>query len=213
MHIVLSSAYNAPIQYYTKFLLGYPVIIEQNDTYIKQTYRNRCIINTSEGTMSLSVPVVYSAKERTKTKDVIISEHDNWQHTHWNAIISAYNSSPFFEYYKDDFEQFYTNKFMSLVEYNDKLLRLTLSLLKMEDASFSYSSEYVEDADILDYRESINPKKGYKDDALFKPARYYQLFTDRQAFNENMSILDLLFNMGNESLLVLLDSIPEGVRR
>lgn len=209
MKIVLSTAYNAPIQYYTKFLLGYPVIIEQYDTYIKQSYRNRCIINTADSSMSLSIPVNYSSKDRTKTKDVTIADHANWQHVHWNAIISAYNSSPFFEYYKDDFEKFYTNKFQSLLDYNDQLLRLTLSLLRIDDSIISYSSEYIESNDILDYREVIHPKRGFDDDKLFKVTDYYQLFSDKNGFNPNMSILDLLFNMGNESILILLDSIAK----
>ena len=151
MSIILSSAYHAPIQYYTKFLCNTSVIIEQNETYIKQSYRNRCVINTADGAMPLSVPVVFSASERTKMKDVGISEHDNWQHTHWNAIVSAYNSSPFFEYYRDDYEM----------------------------------------------------------DSSFYPTPYYQTFGAKNEFIPNLSILDLLFNMGNESLLVLLSSIKE----
>lgn len=207
MAIVLSSAYHAPIQYYSKLLLDHHIIIEQCDTYIKQSYRNRCVINTADGPMSLSIPVVFSASERTKTKDVLISDHANWQHTHWNAIVSAYNSSPFFEYYRDDFERFYTNRCKYLVDFNDQLLRLTLSLLKIDDPSITYSSEYVQDENMIDCRELIHPKRSYSDDVHFKPAVYYQLFSDKNGFNANMSILDLLFNMGNESLLVLSDSI------
>lgn len=209
MHIVLSSAYNAPIQYYTKFLLGHPVIIEQCDTYVKQSYRNRCVINTADGPMALSIPVVFSASERTKTKDVMISDHDKWQHTHWNAIISAYNSSPFFEYYKDDFERFYATKFRYLIDYNNELLRLTLSLLKMDPPSIIYSDSYVESGELMDYRELIHPKRIYSNDENFVITNYYQLFRDKNGFNPNMSILDLLFNMGNESLLVLLNSIAK----
>ncbi len=211
MSIILSSAYHAPIQYYTKFLCNTPVIIEQNETYIKQSYRNRCLINTADGAMPLSVPVVFSASERTKMKDVGISEHDNWQHTHWNAIVSAYNSSPFFEYYRDDYEKFYTSKFDNLLDFNNELLRLTLSLLKIDIPEIRYSENYIDHLsdDDLDYRELIHPKKGWQMDSSFYPTPYYQTFGDKNGFIPNLSILDLLFNMGNESLLVLLSSIKE----
>lgn len=207
--IILSSAYHAPIQYYTKFLLDTPVIIDQYETYVKQSYRNRCLINSANGAMPLSVPVVYSAKERTKMKDVAISGHDNWQHTHWNAIVSAYNSTPFFEYYRDDFERFYTGKFDGLLHFNDQLLRLTLSLLKIDAPKITYSTDYVNrlSADDMDYREMIHPKKGCAADTLFVPQRYYQVFEEKHGFVPNLSILDLLFNMGNEGLLVLLQSM------
>lgn len=209
MSIILSSAYNAPIQYYTKFLLGQPIIIDQCETYMKQSYRTRCTIHAADGAMSLSVPVEYSASERTKTKDVLISDHGNWQHTHWNAIVSAYNSTPFFEYYRDDYEKFYTAKYESLIDFNDKLLRLTLSNLNIDIPEISYTTEYLNllaDTD-LDYRQSIHPKRGYADDNKFIAREYYQIFSDKNGFIPNLSILDLLFNMGNESLLVLKDSL------
>lgn len=211
MSIILSTAYNAPIQYYTKFLLGQPIVIEQHDTYIKQSYRNRCTIHSTDGAMSLSVPVSYSSKEKTKTKDVLISDHGNWQHTHWNAIISAYNSTPFFEYYRDDYEKFYTSKFDSLVHFNDELLRLTLSHLNIELPQIKYSEEYVDiiSSSDIDCREIIHPKRSFDLDNLFVAREYYQIFGDKNGFIPNMSILDLLFNMGNESLLVLMDSIQD----
>lgn len=209
MSILLSSAYNAPIQYYTKFLLNQDIVIEQCETYLKQSYRNRCIINATDGPMALSVPVVYSASDRTKMKDVLISDHGNWAHTHWNAIVSAYNSTPFFEYYKDDYESVYLQEHLNLVDFNDKLLRLTLSNLKIQEPIIRYSDQYcdlVSDND-LDYRELIHPKRLSSMDEHFVVREYYQIFSDKNGFNPNLSILDLLFNMGNESLLILQDSI------
>lgn len=206
MNILLSSAYLAPVQYYSKFLMGKSIIIEQYDTYIKQTYRNRCVINATDGAMPLSIPVIYSAKERTKVKDVLISEHDNWQHTHWNAIVSAYNSTPFFEYYADDYEKFYLNKYDSLLHFNDELLHLTLSHLNVEIPKIEYSQSYIEIGG-SDYRELIHPKRRWEEDSHFHPEIYYQVFQDKHGFLPNMSILDLLFNMGNESIFVLQKSI------
>lgn len=211
MSIILSTAYHAPIQYYTKFLLNTPVIIEQNDTYIKQSYRNRCVINAADGAMPLSIPVVFSAKERTKVKHVGISDHDNWQHTHWNAIVSAYNSTPFFEYYRDDFEKFYSSKFDNLLQFNDESLRLILSLLNIDVPKISYSDNYIDQLsdENVDYRELIHPKKDWRLDSAFYPKKYYQIFEEKHGFIPNLSILDLLFNMGNESILVLLSSIKK----
>lgn len=209
MSIILSSAYNAPIQYYTKFLLRQTIIIDQCETYLKQSYRNRCIIHTTDGAMPLSVPVEYSASKRTKTKDVLISDHGNWQHTHWNAIVSAYNSTPFFEYYRDDYEALYKSKYTNLIDFNAKLLHLTLSNLNIDVPQISYSDQYIaslSDTDI-DYRNTIHPKHDYASDSKFVAREYYQIFADRNGFIPNLSILDLLFNMGNESLLVLNDSI------
>lgn len=209
MRIILPSAYHAPIQYYTKFLLDAPVVIEQYDTYIKQTFRNRCQINAADGPMALSIPVEYSSREKTVVKDVRISDHGNWQHTHWNAILSAYNSTPFFEYYRDDFERFYTSKFNYLIDFNEELLHLTLSLLKIDVPKISLSERYVDQLlkSDLDYRDSIHPKKDWQEDTLFTAKKYYQVFQDKHGFIPNLSILDLLFNIGNESLLILLQSI------
>lgn len=209
MSIILSTAYNAPIQYYTKFLFNQPIVIEQYDSYIKQTYRTRCSIHSTDGAMSLSIPVSYSSQEKTKTKDVLISDHGNWQHTHWNAIVSAYNSTPFFEYYRDDYEKFYRNKYESLLHFNDELLRLTLSNLNVDVPQISYTNEYLSElsSEDVDYRETIHPKRDYEQDKQFVAREYYQIFSDKNGFIPNLSILDLLFNMGNESLLVLKDCI------
>ena len=99
MNIYLSSAYLAPIQYYAKFVQGDRIFIEQNENYTKQSYRNRSMIVSANGPIPLSIPVVHSSSEKILTKDIRIADHGNWQHMHWNAIVSAYNSTPFFEYF------------------------------------------------------------------------------------------------------------------
>lgn len=209
MSIILSTAYHAPIQYYAKFMMGQPIIIEQNDTYTKQSYRNRCLINSADGALALSVPVSYSSSEKTKTKDVVISQHGNWQHMHWNAIVSAYNPTPFFEYYRDDYEKFYTNTYSSLLEFNDQLLRLTLDNLNIKAPEIVYSDSYIDGKDMLDYRELIHPKRSIQEDSEFQLKTYYQVFQEKHGFVPNLSILDLLFNMGNESILILKKSINQ----
>ena len=209
MTTYLTSAYLAPVQYYTKFVVDQEIVIEQNDNYVKQTYRNRCSIVSANGPISLSIPVVHSSSEKIMTKDIRIAEHGNWQHMHWNAIISAYNSTPFFEFYMDDFYPFFHKKINFLFDFNIELHSLLLKLLNVETPDIIFTEKYktnFSDGE-LDMRETIHPKKDWKTDPDFHPSPYYQVFDQKYGFTENMSIIDLLFNMGNESLIVLKNSI------
>ena len=101
--VLLSTAYLAPVEYYTKLLAYDRIRIEQYDHYQKQTYRNRCTIASPSGPLALTVPTVKPSTLKCFTRDIRISDHGNWRHLHWNALESAYNHTPFFEYYKDDF--------------------------------------------------------------------------------------------------------------
>ena len=111
MTVYLSSAYLAPVEYYTKLLAYDQIYIEQHDHYTKQTYRNRCTIAAPDGELALSIPTVKPDTPKCPMRDIRISDHGNWRHLHWNAIESAYNHTPFFEYYKDDFRPFYEKKY------------------------------------------------------------------------------------------------------
>lgn len=208
MNIYLSSAYLAPIQYYAKFVQVDHIFIEQNENYTKQSYRNRSMIVSANGSIPLSIPVVHSSSEKILTKDIRIADHGNWQHMHWNAIVSAYNSTPFFEYYQDDFYPFYHKKYSFLFDFNEELRVLILGLLNIELPVIEYTSEYktaFEDHE-LDMRDVIHPKKDLSLDHSFMSIPYYQVFEQKLGFVENMSIVDLLFNMGNESQLILNNS-------
>lgn len=210
MNIYLSSAYLAPVQYYTKFLLAKNVFIEQNDNYVKQTYRSRCSIISANGEIPLSIPVEHSSKEKIQMKDIRIAEHGNWQHMHWNAIISAYNSTPFFEYYQDDFYPFYHKPYRFLFDFNEEMRSLILRLLNLDIPNIDYTDQYKVDFSQgeIDLRDTIHPKKDWSLlDASFSPVPYYQVFAPKFGFIPNVSIIDLLFNMGNESELVLEKSI------
>lgn len=208
MSIILSTAYNAPIQYYSKLLMNKPVIIDIYEHFVKQSYRNRCIICSADGLLPLSIPVIYSSREKTLTKDVRIAYDTNWQHMHWNALLSSYNSTPFFEYYADDYRILYENQFKYLLDFNQELFRLTCDNLNLDVSSISLSKVYKEiNLDDVDYRSLINPKVETTKDKTFKNINYYQIFANKYGFQSNVSILDLLFNMGNESIFVLQDSI------
>lgn len=206
--VFLSSAYLAPVEYYTKLYYADKVYVERFDHYMKQTYRNRCIIASPEGPLSLSIPTEKSEQPKILMKDVRVSNHGNWRHVHWNALEAAYGNSPFFEFYVDDFRPFYEKKYEYLYDYNEALCELVCNLIDIHPnitGTDDYKMEFA--GHEKDYRDIIHPKKEYKEaDKLFHPFPYYQVFKEKFGFLPNLSIVDLLFNMGPESLSVLRDS-------
>ncbi|MDR1729366.1 MAG: WbqC family protein [Prevotellaceae bacterium] len=195
----LSSSYLAPVSYYRQIAGSESVIIEKHDNYIKQTYRNRCRIATSNGIMDLSVPVQKS-EAKCQMKDVRIAYSDNWQQAHWRAIESAYGSSPFFEYYRDDFEPFFEQKTEFLIDLNAALQALVLKLIDIA-APVSFTTGYKDSfsGNESDLRDFFHPKKEYQPG--LKP--YYQVFDRKFGFQKDLSIIDLLFNMGPEAVFIL----------
>ncbi|GAP73489.1 hypothetical protein SAMD00024442_99_4 [Candidatus Symbiothrix dinenymphae] len=197
---LMTSAYLAPIDYYMQLNRASSVIVEGWDNYVKQTFRNRCVIATANGLQTLSIPIEKPGTAKCLTRDIRIAEHGNWRNLHWNAIVSAYRSSPFFDYYEDDFRPFYATRQGFLVDFNEQLEQLVCSLLGIEP-KITHSSVYLTATpSTIDLREAIHPKKPPVN-AVFKP--YYQVFATRNGFQPNLSIIDLLFNMGNEAVLFL----------
>ena len=211
MQALLSSAYFGPIQWYQKLYRYDRVLIEAHDSFIKQTYRNRCLIATTSGTQALTLPIEHGQADGGMTgkclmKDVHISDHGNWRRLHWNAIASAYGESPFFEYYADDLRPFFEKRWTFLYDFNMEICATVCSLIGLEP-SIEPTAEYIPADDprlaaVDDFRDAIRPKHPLPD-ADFSPRRYYQVFERKHGFIPNLSILDLLFNMGNESLLFL----------
>jgi hypothetical protein len=198
--LILSTAYLAPVEYYRQMYNSVRTVIEKQDNYVKQTYRNRCIIASANGLQTLSIPVVKPDSPKCATRDIRIAEHGHWRHLHWNALVSAYNSTPYFEYYADDFQPFYEKPQGFLFDFNESLRELICSLLDIAP-SISCSDEYmIPAAEDTDLREAIHPKKENRS-CDFKP--YYQVFESKYGFLANLSIVDLLFNMGPESIMYL----------
>lgn len=203
--IILSTAYLAPVSYYRQ-LHNNTVTIEQHCNYQKQSYRNRCNIVTPTGSMALTIPVEKSSLDNRHTCNTQIAHNTPWATLHWRAIMAAYNSSPFFEYYVDDiypiFERATSYKY--LFDFNETLRQTICQLLNI-DSKITYSQEYIEaKIDDIDLRDTIHPKrKIYQEEKLLP---YYQVFSNRCGFVKDQSIIDLLFNMGNESVFLLKDT-------
>ena len=202
MTALLSASYFGPVQWYQK-LYRYPsVLIEQYDSYQKQTYRNRCLIATSNGVQALTVPVERPAGgfHSVAFKDVRVSDHGNWRHLHREALRSAYSDSPFFLFYADDILPLFDLHSHFLIDYDMEICRVVCRLIDISPC-VSLTSHYMP-ACPADFRDVISPKHPLPDDD-FSPAPYYQVFSQRIGFQPNLSILDLLFNMGPEAVFYL----------
>ena len=201
------SAYLAPVSYFAALYSCRKAYIERYDHYMKQTYRNRCVIASADGPLALTIPVEKSSEGKCAMKDIRVSEHGNWRHVHRNAFVAAYKQSPFFDYYADEFNAFFDRKYEFLYDFNMELTQWLCEQIDIQPELVP-TSEYMDAGEgILDLREAIHPKKSAVDMTSFcRPVSYYQVFDSRHGFQPDLSIVDLLFNMGPESLLVLRDS-------
>ena len=203
---LLQTTYFGPIQWYQKLYRYNHCLIEQYDSFQKQTYRNRCVIATANGTQALTVPVESDKREvisdKQAVKDVRISDHNQWRRVHWNALQSAYSESPFFEYYADDLRPFFEKKYEFLIDFNENIRQKICELIDIHP-NVEYTSEYISRLSSLDdFRDVINAKHP-KPDTDFEAKAYWQVFQHKHGFQPNLSILDLLFNMGPESIFYL----------
>ncbi|MXV50495.1 hypothetical protein GS399_05875 [Pedobacter sp. HMF7647] len=189
--------YLPPVSYYTK-LIQYKnnLSIEACENFPKQTYRNRAVIQSHNGRLNLIVPVIKGSKSHTKIKDVKISYDFNWQREHWLSLQTCYRTSAFFEFYEDEFSGLYSTRHNFLFDYNLGIFELINKLLKIK-LSYDFTIAYEKNYDAaVDLRESIHPKKASAE----KHKPYFQVFEDRNGFMPGLSIVDLLFNQGPNSL-------------
>ena len=198
---ILQTTYFGPIQWYQKLHRFDHCMIEQYDSYQKQTYRNRCLIATANGVQALTVPVEHN-NDRMLVKDLRISDHNQWRRIHWNALQSAYSESPFFEYYADDIRPFFEKRYDFLIDFNEAIRETVCKLIDIQpqtEYTSAYNSQWQESAD---YRDVINAKHPLPDND-FEAKPYWQVFQHKHGFLANLSILDLLFCMGPESVFYL----------
>lgn len=200
MQALLSTTYFGPIQWYQKLCRYDSVLLEQHESFQKQTFRNRCVIAATNGLQTLTVPVV---REGTMIRDIRVSDHANWRHQHWHALMSAYSESPFFEYYADDIRPFFERRWTFLYDFNMDICSKVCELLDIRP-DIRHTDDFVRSASASDdFRDAINPKHP-QPDAGFSPRRYYQVYERKYGFQPNLSILDLLFNMGPEGIFYLM---------
>lgn len=202
---LLSTTYFGPVQWYQKLHQHAACLVESHESFVKQTFRNRMVIAAANGAQTLSIPVAHT--DSMLITDIRISDHANWRHVHWNALASAYGESAFFEYYQDDIRPFYEQKWEFLFDFNQAIMYKMIELLDLQprvDVTHTYADacEVEKNDEIMDFRDVIRPKKPQADaDCHLRP--YYQVYSNRHGFQPNLSILDLLFNEGPESILYL----------
>ena len=200
---LLAATYFGPVQWYQKLNQSDRCLIERHDHFIKQTYRNRCVIATTNGLQALTVPIERFEGAHCAMLNIRISDHGSWRHLHWNALQSAYGESPFFEFYADDIRPFFERRWDFLVDFNMEITQKMCELLDIQP-HITLTDAYVsaEDVGVTDYRDAIRPKNPLPDNS-FQPRRYYQVYEQKHGFQPNLSVLDLLFNEGPEAVLYL----------
>jgi len=201
---LLSTAYFPPIQYYSKLVQENPIYIECFENYAKQSYRNRCDILGANGRLTLSVPVLKGARKKILTKDIQIEYVENWQKIHFKGIESAYRKSPYYEYYIDDIAPIFNKDFKYLIDLNEHIMSIVNEIIEI-NPQIERTTDYIKDTSgYIDWREGIHPKKSKRqEDENYAEVAYTQVFSDKFEYQENLSILDLIFNLGPESLIHL----------
>jgi hypothetical protein len=181
------------------------ICFEVEDNYQKQTFRNRCYIYGANGKLGLHIPVHYTQLKRQKTKDIRIDNSTNWKSIHWKSIESAYRTSPFFEFYEDDFQAIYENKSEWLMEFNFQCIDLIQQCLDV-DFNCKTSTFYQKETE-FDYRFLINVKNHEN----IQTHPYIQVFKNKHGYLNNLSVLDVLFNLGPETLPYFLNHTPVNI--
>jgi len=195
--VIFSTAYLPPVEFFSYASVSEKIVIEACENFHKQTYRNRCYIYSANGKLPLCIALEHSRRSGLPIKDVKISYALPWNKMHWRAITSAYNKSAYFLYYGDDFEKFFSGSYKWLIELNHDIISVCLKLLKLNKEivyTEIFQKKYIDNT--LDLRNGINPKNKSSIDF---PA-YNQVFDTKFGFIGNLSIIDLLFNCGPESL-------------
>lgn len=198
---VLTTAYFPPVEYFFAIAQSGRVMLEQYENYQKQSYRNRCIICTPSGPEALSVPVIKEGGLSRPVRDIRIDYSDPWLQRHTRAFDAAYNSSPFWLYYKDELLEILLSKPEFLWDLNYMLLEKLLEMVGLK-ADIGLTDDFVKEYPEGDFRSRIQPK--HHGENLMaehkKEKTYYQVFSSQNGFIPNLSILDLLSAEGPDAV-------------
>lgn len=191
--LLLHPTYFGPISQFVALLKADEVIFENEDNYQKQTYRNRMYIYGANGKLLLNIPIKHTGNKSNhqKYRDVRIENSFPWQSQHWKSLETVYRTSPFFEFYEDEFQPLYERRFDFLMDFNYHCLELALDCLQT-DLSFSKTSEFILDpVDVTNGRKLVEAKKTH-----MELQQYHQVFENKFGFLNDLSIVDLIFNEG-----------------
>ncbi|QFG53912.1 WbqC family protein [Chryseobacterium sp.] len=197
MNVLLPLFYLPPISWYAEFLKpDRGITLEQFENFPKQTYRNRAIIYGANGKLALMIPVSHNGNRFYR--ETVISYAEDWQKIHWKSIKTAYQSSPYFEFYEDKLQTIYSEKKKYLFDFNLMVLDVIQSLLKTE-VSFAMTQEFIKEPEHNNLRDHFSAKNAQPKGL----PEYYQSFSAKHGFIEDLSVLDLLCNIGPESTTYL----------
>ena len=197
--ILISTAYLPPIDYISIISGAEEVLVETQESYLKQSYRNRCYILSASGPQLLSVPVYNRSVNKTLIKDIRIDYSKRWQQVHTGAIRASYGSSPYFQFYFEEFERSINRNFEFLFDLNMDLLLIITKLIRL-DTKIGLTESYTTPASSPDdYRYSIRPSVSENSDAK----KYLQVFMQENGFVSGLSVIDLIFNKGPDSIIYL----------
>lgn len=200
--IVLPTCYLPPVHYFSLLLNSDNIFIENHEYFVKQTYRNRCSIYGANGKLDLVIPLQRS-HERTSIHEKKICFASNWKTIHWKSLESAYRSSPYFEFFEPEFKSIFFEKTELLVDFNHKLLVFLINALRLKvnlNATLKWEKEYPAH---VDFRNSFYPNENRNQFRFKEVEGYHQVFADKFGFIPNLSIIDLLFNTGLNSIEIL----------
>ncbi len=197
--ILLHPTYFPSIAQMVSVVHAHEVIFEIEDNYQKQTYRNRAYIAHSNGKLLLNVPIKHSKDgTRQKTKDVVVENDFNWQSQHWKSLQTAYRTSPFFEFYEDELEPLFTRPVEGLLQHNLTIFKILCDLIGIE-VIFSRTEAFEVNPISTDLRFMVEAKK----EKNYNLLPYTQVLEAHHGFISNLSVLDLLFNEGPNTLYYL----------
>lgn len=204
---IFCTAYLPPIAWFQHALNSNIIVMEAQENYHKQSYRNRCKILSANGVLDLSIPIVHQKQKQT-ISEVLTQEDEPWRKIHWQAICSAYGKSAFFLYYRDAFESIYFNKDSNqLFNLNLQFIELIFRLLKV-NCEVQFSTKYENQMGLSnDYRNRFQAKNPSLGSELLFEKKYYQVFAEKFEFKPNLSIIDLLFNVGPLSTDYLIKTV------